>query len=460
MGLLDRMRADIQRRAEILPKDVQRWKDVVEQDAANPNKDVGKMGIHLSQIVALTIMMDGLQGRQTDLLNKLTANSQPSQFASVYLNLSDEIVSAHELWRIFRYIIGLHRDEFFGPLVDAADLIAADCYLTCMNRARDWELATGDQFRAPPLVYLEAEMSPSTASRGNAAGALGFPLRRYRNMRLPIPLILLPSDNASSMWMLCTLHHEVGHNLDQDLKLQPELKGLLLTRMERAGIPLERQKAWWSWTGEILADAFGILLGGAGFAHALSWWLMVLAPEPKFETLNTEDVHPPYFVRVHLIAAMLRRLKVAALDTAADLLMQTWNALPKPDWVLPYATDSDVVAEVFLSQPLDALGKRTLCDLGPDLADDARRVADLEGFLRSGVSRPDVKLATSASWRHVPVAAQMAFIAQETPDSALLDRIQERAFGYLSSLARPKMMGPLANTSDFYRQLVRDLDFS
>jgi hypothetical protein len=405
-------------------------------------------------------MMEGLEGRQTDLLNQLTPNALPPQYASVYLSLSDEIVSAHELWRIFRYIIGLHQNEFFGPLVDAADLIAADCYLTCMNRACDWKVVREDQFRAPPLVYLEAEMSPSTASRGNTAGALGFPLRRYRNMRLPIPLILLPSDNASSMWMLCALHHEVGHNLDQDLKLQPELKSLLLTRMDQAGIPLERQKMWWSWIGEILADAFGILLGGAGFAHALSWWLMVLAPDPKFLELNTEDAHPPYFVRVHLMAAMLRGLKVAALDTAADSIMQTWNALPKPDWVNSYTPDSDVVAEVFLSQPLKALGKRPLRELGPDLADDARRVAELERYLRTGVSSPDVMLATSARWRHVPVAAQIAFIAEETPDSASLDKIQERAFGYLASLERPKKMAAPASASDFYRQLVRELNFS
>jgi hypothetical protein len=461
MPLLERMKADIRRRSEMLPKDVQRWKDAIDQAAlGTANAGGGTMGIHQSQISALKEMMDGLQGRQTELLDQLDPTGSLLGFSTAYLKLSDEIVSAHELWRIFRYIIALHEDATIGPLIDAADLVAADCYLTCMNKVRAWNLVAENQFRAPPLVFLEAEMSPSTASRGYSAGALPFPLRRYRNMRLPIPLILLPSDTATSMWMLCTLHHEVGHNLDQDLKLQAEMSGRLLTRLQGNGTSQDLQKMWWQWTAEILADAFGVLLGGAGFAHALCWWLLVLAPEPTFQTLNTDDVHPPYFVRIHLIAAMLRQFKIPALDDAARSIVDTWEAQQKPDWVGPYVADSDLVADVFMNQALDALGQRPLTDLGPDLADDIDRVARLESFLRTGISSPDPKLASSARWRHIPMAAQLAFIAQATPDSASLDRIQKRAFAYLSNLDRPKKMAGSGDKSDFFRQLVRDLKFS
>ena len=461
MPLLERMKADIGRRSEILPKDVQRWKDAIDQAAlADPNAGGGTMGIHQSQISALKEMMDGLQARQTELLDQLNPSGPLLEFSTAYLKLSDEIVSAHELWRIFRYIIALHEDATIGPLIDAADLIAVDCYLTCMNKVREWKLVADNEFRAPPLVFLEAEMSPSTASRGYSAGALGFPLRRYRNMRLPIPLILLPSDTATSMWMLCTLHHEVGHNLDQDLKLQAEMSGLLLTRLQQHGTSQDIQKMWWQWTAEILADAFGVLLGGAGFAHALCWWLLVLAPEPTFQAFNPDDVHPPYFVRIHLIAAMLRQFKIAALDDAARSIMDTWEAQERPGWVELYVADSDVLADVFMNQPLAALGGRPLSDLGPDLADDIERVARLESFLGTGISSPDPKLASSARWRHIPVAAQLAFIAQATPDSASLDQIQKRAFAYLSNLDRPQKMAGLADKSKFFRQLVNDLKFN
>ena len=92
-------------------------------------------------------MMDELQARQTELAKKLLPTATPEEFSVAYLELADEIVSAHEIWRIFRYIIGLHKDANLGPLVDAAGLVARDCYLTCMNKMRDWKLVAEDQFR-------------------------------------------------------------------------------------------------------------------------------------------------------------------------------------------------------------------------------------------------------------------------------------------------------------------------
>lgn len=458
--LIDRMTVDIQRRAQVLPDEVTRWKDLANQDAGSTTITVGKKGIYQSQIEALKIMMDGLQNRQTELLKLLRPDATPEAFASNYLELSDEIVSAHEIWRIFRYIIALHKDANLGPLVDAAGLIARDCYLTCMNKARDWQLVDENQFRAPPLVYLEAEMLPSTASRGYAAQSLGFPLRRYRNMVLPIPLILLPSDNASSMWLFSTLHHEVGHNLDQDLNLKKDLSGTaFLIHLKNKNVPDERQQNWFNWIGEILADAFGIMLGGAGFAHALSWLLLVMAPEPKFQTLNVGDKHPPFYVRVNLLIAMLRWFKVNELNEAADLIQQTWDAMQKPDWVAHYTLDTETVADFFFTQKLPALGKRSISELAPDMSDDVRRVADLQRYLRSGLG-PDPNLPASATWRHVPLAAQMAFINMQNPTPERLDQIQQRAMGYLADIPRPNKMSGGTGTSDFFSGLMRDLKLS
>ena len=183
-----------------------------------------------------------------------------------------------------------------------------------MNRARDWNLVPEDQFRAPPLVYLEAEMSPSTASRGFAAESLAF-----RCGGIGICVYRFHSYSClPSMWMLATLHHEVGHNLNQDLKIKTSLSGPLITRLIKENIPDDRQKMWFFWTSEIIADVFGIMLGGAGFAHALSWWLLVLAPDPRFKELNTRDEHPAYYVRVYLIVLMLRVFNIPELNTAAD----------------------------------------------------------------------------------------------------------------------------------------------
>lgn len=463
MALFDRMRTEIERRANVLPEEVNRWKQIADGDAVKPDnkKEVGKMGIHVSQLEALKAMMDGLQVRQTDLLNSLKPDLPVKEFAGAYLTLSDEIVSLQELWRIFRYIITLHKDETLGPLVDAADLIAADCYLTCMDRMREWKLVTEGDFRAPPLVYLEAEISPSTASRGFSAETVGFPLRRYRNMRLPIPLILLPVDYASSMWRYTTLHHEVGHNLDQDLNLKDELVQHLFAKFDQETHPPdERQKMWFiQWPSEILADAFGVLLGGAGFVQGLVGWLFVLAPEEKFQEMDTKAKHPPFYLRIHMLTEMLRCLNVTQLTTVADSLKQEWDQHNKPAWLDDYLAESTLAANLFIKQPLQKLGNRALMELVPDVADDVNRTKQLTDYLKSGLVRPDPELPNTARWRHVPAAAQLAFDTLNNPTDQSLGNIHDRAMGYLAGLHRPAKLA-VPDRTEFYYKLVRELKLS
>jgi hypothetical protein len=447
--LFDRARAEMKRRADLLPQEVQDWE-------SNAQANIAALGIHGSQFNALKIMMDGLLQRQSDLLDQLSPALPLNQFADIYSRLGFEIAGTHELWRIFRYIFS----QFHDKRVDAADLVAADCYLTCMNRVRDWGLITEEQFRAPPLVYLEAEISPATASRGAMIGALSFPLRRYRSLRLPIPIVILPFDQAECVWLFCTLHHEVGHNVDQDLDLQQELRQRLDERLETQQTTSERREMWERWTGEILADAFGVLLGGAGFAHTLTSLLLMLAASSASsgQNLNSNDEHPHPYVRLPLISALLRRCGVPALNDAADLIEQTWEAYPRPDWITPYVTESDLVAEIFLTQPLVALGNRALHELSSNLADDTERAANLANFLRTGYLRPPPNLPTRFPWRLVPVAAQLAFMQLENPNAATLDSIQQRSLKYLRDIERPQWLAGVDQRA-FLRQLVDDIEF-
>jgi hypothetical protein len=263
------------------------------------------------------------------------------------------------------------------------------------------------------------------------------------------------------VWLFCTLHHEVGHNVDQDLKLQQELRQHLDERLEIQRIPSERREMWEHWTGEILADAFGVLLGGAGFAHTLTSLLLMLAPTtPPLvgQNQNSKDEHPHPYVRMLLLSALLRQCGVSALNDAADLVKQTWDAYPRPDWVDPYVADSEWVAEVFLTQPLTALGNRALHELGPNLRDDAGRAGKLVGFLSTGLLRPDPNLPTKFPWRLVPVAAQLAFVKLDNPDSASLDNIQQRSLKYLKAIERPQWLAGVDQRA-FFRQLVDTIDF-
>ncbi|HLM62576.1 MAG TPA: hypothetical protein VK308_17370, partial [Pyrinomonadaceae bacterium] len=373
MNLLAYARYELQRRAALLPREVGAWSDIADTNENN-------FGIHKSQFQALKIMMTGLLERQEVLLDGFSEDLSPKQFAEQSLEFGDEVVGTHDLWKIFRQIMAQRTDTALQRSVDAADLVAADCYLTCMAQARDWGAIEEQKFREPPLTFFEADSSPSTASRGFGIESLGFPIRRYRNMRLPIPIVVLPFDQAASLWMFCNLHHEVGHNLDADLGLRDQFFNPLLNRMNADGIPADRQKLWANkWSGEIVADVFGVMLGGAGFAQALGGWILTLTPAARFQELNSADVHPPFYIRVPLLVALLKNLEIAPLTETARFLEDEWRRLPKPDWVDDFVSDCEIIADVFLNQKLNNLGNHSLREFNTELANNmiqARQVAD------------------------------------------------------------------------------------
>lgn len=437
---------------DILPREIKAW-----ADSASAN--VNGFGIHKSQFEALKIMMSELFKKTENSLTDLAAQTSNEQFADKYLSLSEELIAVHDLWRIFRYIFTQREDDSnFKSNADAADLIAADCYLTCMRKARDWGLVQEAQFREPPLTYLEANISPSTAGRGKAVEALGIPIRQYRNLRLPIPIVILPFDQANSIWMFCNLHHEVGHNLEQDLNLMNSITGPLLTRMTGAGIPMDRQKMWRQWGREILADVFGILLGERGFAFALCNWLLALAPAAQFKELDAQDVHPPFYIRIRLIANLLRKTGVALLNDAADTIDGEWDKHAKPNWALPFITDSEVIADIFLHEKLAALGGRDLSAFNPNLANDVGLNDTLANCLPNNFHCPDPAIH-NIPHRSVPAAAQLAVMGINNPSAADLDAIQKNALGYLKRIARPTFLSGTGR-ADFIRGLSGSIDLT
>jgi hypothetical protein len=453
MDLIFYSQNEIRRRADLLPQEIGAW-------TALANANVNNFGIHRSQFEALKIMMDELLKQLTASLGKLSADLTSKQFAEQYLAVGDEIVGIQDLWQIFRHIFAQRENENYKRAVDAADLIAADCYLTCMNRAKEWGLVKEQQFREPPLTYFEAETSPSTAGRGNAVESLGFPVRRYRNMRLPIPIVLMPFDQVKSIWMFCNLHHEVGHNLDQDLNLREAFSGPLLARMTNAGIASERQKMWWRWSGEILADVFGIMLGGAGYAYSLCNWILILSPAAGFQELDAQGVHPPFVIRANLIAAMLRKLNITPLTQAADEITVELDKLQIPAWTASYIADYDLIADVFLNSKLEVLGNRSLSELNPELENDMKKARSVADCLPNNFGCPDPNFSSpSFPHRLVPVAAQMAVAKFNKPETAQLDAVQNNALKYLERINRPTFLAGISR-SEFLRELAGKINLS
>ena len=442
MPFHEQVLAELDQRMALLPGEIDVW---MADAAANAHG----MGIHGSQINALGILMDGLLKRQQKKRAQLAPQLPAKQFAGAHSDLVGELIGGHDLWRIFRHILAQHREPRLGRAVDAASLVAADCYRGCLERVRTWGLVSESQFREPPLVYLEAQLSPAAVSRTFKVEALDFPVRRYRGKRLPVPIVILPADHMACCWLLCTLHHEVGHNLDQDLKLSEELRARLAENL--AGKPT--LEMWQQWTGEILADAFGVLLGGDGFAHTLASILRVILPVQP--TLDVKPPHPHPLVRLHLIAKMLERCKVERFNQAAAEIRESISKF-EYEWAAEYLPDCDLVAGIVLDSPLDALGERPLRDLAPELDSDAQRAAKLAKYLRTGLIRPPPTTPSHFPWRLVPVAAQLAFRESDLSAETLV-KIHERALKYLEDIPRPEWLAGV-DRSDFLKQLVDGLD--
>lgn len=467
MDLQDRVTSDMKRRVASLPGEVNDWHE-------KASRNVDGLGIHRSQFVQLKQMMDKRFETQTALLNQFLPSLPVQDFSQSYEKLTLQIVGLNNLWSFFRAIMDQHQNPDLKPLLVAADLIAADCYLTCMNRAVQWGMLTESQFREPPLVYLEASDSPVTASRGREIKLLSSRIV-FGNQPLPIPIVRLPSDHVGCIWLFCSLHHEVGHNVDQDLKLRDELSGQLAVRLQGEGVPPERIMVWQQWTSEILADVFGVLLAGAGFGYTMGLLLLPIAP--LFPSLMHGKPHPDSWVRVALIGEMLRACGAPQLIETADFIAQQWYEprVPKPGWIKPYVEDCKAVADFFLNHKLQALSARGVSHSlrefvpDPDLGENAKKAARLAKWLASavndpngiGFNRPEPNDPNDGPfpWRLVPAGAQIAYMQLDAADPQAFERLQKHALEFLAEIEQPEFLATPADRSAHLDELTDNIDF-
>jgi hypothetical protein len=445
MSLHERLIAETHRRTAVLGRQLSAWRT---RAAAGGND----WGLHKSQLDAISVMMEVLETQQVTAANGISPGLAPSAFAESYLACLRVIVGVDELWRVFGDILRQRLDDSVKETLRAADLTAAGCYRDGLSQPRAWRVIDESALREPPLVMLDAELSPAMVGRGGKVELLGAPVRTFREQRLPVPVVTLPFDHVDCFWLVTTVHHEVGHVLDQDLKLGNELAAALDARMTGT-VPHQRARFWGLWGEEILADAFGVLFGGAGYAITISSLAMALAP--SVPQLDGQDVHPHFALRTPLVAAMLRRLGVPSLTSRAQAIVAEWRQRGSPAWVDDFVQDCDLVAEVYLDAPLTALGDRStaagapppatparpLRSLVPTLAQEVDLTDQLAVFLRTGFNSPE---PASVPWRLVPAAAQLAAADVPAGDAAALGNIDAAARAFLARIPPPTWLGATA----------------
>ncbi len=201
------------------------------------------------------------------------------------------------------------RGTVFGRALAAHDAIARDCYTAIRQAAPD--IFPG--LLVAPLTYMEHGYSPATMRRG-------VTLARLLGERNPFPLIRIPYDRDQP-WQAVFLH-EVSHNLQADLGLWVENRNAVIHRLAEIGASALATSIFGRWHKEIFADLSALLLGGPAAAWGMAAFLS--HPADKVMTYRPGGPHPTGFLRIGLLAEMLRHM---GFQQDATRLAAVWNEL-------------------------------------------------------------------------------------------------------------------------------------
>lgn len=406
---------ELRRRVEALPVEVQAWKDRTVNDLDS--------NLHFSQLQAIGVLAQTFTEQQQALLAQLDPAGDAVIFQNLALELVKSIIRSQRTWDYFRDKLELRFSPNFKEPLWVADTVAWDCYRPVLEGAAGLGILPQAELREPPLTYLTAEFSPATWVRGSRPNDG----RDYHlgTANLPIPVIEMPWDHIENAWEFLSLHHEVGHDLEADLKLRARLilnlQGALLAK----NVPLERVQTWLAWQGEVFADLVALQLGGPAFIEALMHLLML--PKTMVVAYNSEDPHPTHYVRILMNAAYIPTLipADAALAAYGAQIAERWKALYGLQAQFdPYTGDFPAVFQALMDTPMPELLNQTVRQLLPYSAADEARIQKGAGYLRTGKSKP-----ASLRPRHCISAARLA-VSQASQEGSLsddlLDQVQQR----------------------------------
>ena len=108
-------------------------------------------------------------------------------------------------------------------------------------------------------------------------------------MRLPFSLIGVPWFQSGFLPGALAIAHEVGHAVESDFDLAPNLQDLIETALSSSST---RQSHWKRWAGEMFADLWGCLAVGPAFTRALAE-LLVSRNESSLSVNLTGEYPPP-----------------------------------------------------------------------------------------------------------------------------------------------------------------------
>lgn len=248
---------------------------------------------HHSQLEAVVAMVgDGL------------AEARRRLVAGEGVGLPVLVLDLHHVWDYFRAKFTLRRLDGHRTFLEVADELAWTCYQGPLTAALavDGELA-----KEPPLVSFSRDAVPRAHRRGGQYRDLlprgGIHTRQGVELvrNLPFPVIDVPWYYASHLPALLTVAHEVGHHIEDDFGLTPEIHA----RLAGAGLSTAQRPLWEGWIGEVFADVCASVACGTAYPAVLADTVAGLrAAEPDDEE-PASSAHPPPGVRMRVCLAAL-----------------------------------------------------------------------------------------------------------------------------------------------------------
>ncbi|MDJ0702683.1 MAG: hypothetical protein QNJ46_05330 [Leptolyngbyaceae cyanobacterium MO_188.B28] len=317
-----------------------------------------------------------------------------------------ELDRARRAFGLFFEIFG-QRGSMFAPSLDAYDAIAADCY-TAVRQAAP-RIFRGSLLK--PVCYMEHGYSPATMRRGVV-------LSRLLGEPNPFPIIRIPWDRDNP-WQAVFLH-EVAHNLQADLGIWQENRQAVLKRVLRGTADAALTQTYGRWHKEIFADLAALLLGGPAAAWGMA--IFLANPATKALTYRPGGAHPTAYLRVLILAEMLRRMGFAQ---DSQRLKRVWQKLYQA--ASPNRLPARLLrtANILIPKVVDEtayqtrrnLGQRALVDIIPFTAKDEARIKAGAKALVQG------KVPTNLPPRHLVSASAYALVTGKIAPRKLSDLV-------------------------------------
>jgi hypothetical protein len=319
-----------------------------------------------------------VERRLAELGSRL-GSASPARILLAIAMVEREVDRARRAFGMFFEVFS-QRGSTFAPALAAHDAVAADCYAAIRQ-------TSPTIFRGPllkPLSYMEHGYSPATMRRG-------VTLRRLLGETNPFPVIRIPWDRDNP-WQSVFLH-EISHNLHADLGIWQENQDAIARRLGgNIGDPLVTS-VFRRWHKEIFADLAAVLLGGT----ASVWGMMefLAHPAPAVLTYRPGGAHPTGYLRVPILAEMLRRMGFGDDATRAERVWRTLytrrggHRLP-PRLVQTARRTIPQVVDETAYQPRRGLAQRALVDVIRFSAADEREVRRGARLLHRGTVPTDL----------------------------------------------------------------------